>query len=83
EKLCTKILTSQEWQALYIREHKTIIIPKDPPTIKQAIIWLGKLGGFTNRKSDKLPGTMTLWRGYENLKESIEILCIFIPQSCG
>lgn len=83
EKLCTKILTSQEWQALYIREHKTIIIPKDPPTIKQAIIWLGKLGGFMNRKSDKLPGTMTLWRGYENLKESIEILCIFIPQSCG
>lgn len=83
EESCSKILTSKEWQALYIREHKTIIIPKDPPTIKQAIIWLGKLGGFMNRKSDKLPGTMTLWRGYENLKESMEMLCLFIPQTYG
>ena len=79
EESCSKILNPKEWQALYIREHKTIIMPKDPPTIKQAIIWLGKLGGFMNRKSDKLPGTMTLWRGYENLKESMEILCLLIP----
>lgn len=27
-----------------------------------------------NRKSDNLPGSMTLWRGYENLKESIVML---------
>ncbi len=83
EELCTKILSLEEWQALYIREHKALIIPKDPPTIKQAIIWLGKLGGFMNRKSDKLPGTMTLWRGYENLKDSMDMLCLFIPQNCG
>ena len=38
EESCGKILTSKEWQALYIREYKTTIIPKDPPTIKQAII---------------------------------------------
>lgn len=69
----SKILTSQEWQTLYIREHKTIFIPKDHPTMKQVIIWLGKLGGFMNRKSDKLPGTMTLWRSYENLTEIIYI----------
>ena len=35
-----------------------------------------------NRKSDKLPGAMTLWRGYENLKESMEMLCLFTPQIC-
>ncbi|WP_341752783.1 IS4 family transposase [Candidatus Tisiphia endosymbiont of Dioctria rufipes] len=74
---------SQEWQTLYIREHKTISIPKAPPTMKQAIIWLDKLGGFMNRKSDKLPGTMTLWRGYENLTESIEILSIFSSKIVG
>ncbi len=83
QEVCTKILTSQEWQTLYIREHKTIFIPEEPPTMKQAIIWLGKLGGFMNRKNDKLPGTMTLWRGYENLTESIEILSIFLSQNCG
>lgn len=83
EESCSKILTVQEWHALYIREHKTLLIPEEPPTIKQAISWLGKLGGFMNRKSDKLPGTMTLWRGYENLKESIHMMYIFNLQSCG
>ena len=56
EEACTKILSSEEWTALYIREHKTLLIPEEPPTIKQVVIWLGKLGGFINRKSDKLPG---------------------------
>ena len=74
EEPCTKILTPQEWQALYMREHQTILLPEEPPTIKQAIIWLGKLGGFLNRKSDKLPGTTTLWRGYENLNQSMKML---------
>ncbi|MCM1001617.1 MAG: IS4 family transposase, partial [Wolbachia endosymbiont of Melophagus ovinus] len=66
---CTKILSNEEWKALYIREHRIATLPEEPPNIKQAVIWLGKLGGFMNRKSDNLPGTMTLWRGYENLKE--------------
>ncbi len=58
-------------------------LPEEPPNIKQAIIWLGKLGGFMNRKSDNLPGSMTLWRGYENLKESIVMLHIITSQNCG
>ena len=82
EEACTKILSSEEWKTLYIREHKTALIPEEPPTVKQVIVWLGKLGGFMNRKSDKLPGTMTLWRGYENLKESMAMLGIIIPQNC-
>ena len=58
-------------------------LPEKPPTMKQAIIWLGKLGGFLNRKNDKLPGTMTLWRGYENLKQSMEMVDIFNAQTSG
>lgn len=83
EETCTKILTSQEWKVLYMREHQTILLPAKPPTIKQAILWLGKLGGFLNRKNDKLPGTMTLWRGYENLKQSIEMFTLFASHTCG
>jgi hypothetical protein len=83
EEICTHILSPEEWKTLYIREHKSSSLPKFPPTIRQAIIWLGKLGGFMNRKNDKFPGTMTLWRGYENLKESILMLYIIKPQSCG
>ena len=83
EEPCIKILTSQEWETLYRREHRTMALPEKPPTMKQAIIWLGKLGGFLNRKNDKLPGTMTLWRGYENLKQSMEMVDIFNAQTSG
>lgn len=83
EEPCTKILTSQEWKALYMREHQTILLPEEPPNIKQAIIWLGKLGGFLNRRNDKLPGTLTLWRGYESLQESMKMFSILNSQNCG
>ncbi len=83
EEPCFKILTSQEWETLYRREHRTMALPEKPPTIKQVVIWLGKLGGFLNRKNDKFPGTMTLWRGYENLKQSMEMVDIFNTQTCG
>lgn len=83
EETCTKILTSQEWKSLYMLEHQSTLLPEDPPTVKQVIIWLGKLGGFLNRKHDKLPGTLTLWRGYENLQQSMKMLSILAPQNCG
>jgi hypothetical protein len=83
EEICTKILTSPEWKALYMHEHQTILLPEEPPTIKQALIWLGKLGGFLNRKNDKWPGALTLWRGYENLRQSMKMLAILRPQNCG
>ncbi|WP_272927897.1 IS4 family transposase, partial [Legionella pneumophila] len=74
---CTQILSQEEWQILYIRKHQTTQVPQKPPNIKQALIWLGKLGGFLNRKNDSLPGAMTLWRGYEELQQSIMMLRIF------
>ena len=83
EEDCSKVLSKEEWQTLYCRANRTSIPLQRPPTIKQAIIWLGKLGGFMNRKGDKLPGPMTLWRGYEILKESITMLFILKPQTCG
>lgn len=82
-EVCTTILSQDEWRVLYIREHKTNKLPDKPPNIKEAIIWLGKLGGFMNRKCDGLPGSMTLWRGYENLKESLIMLSILDNTTCG
>ncbi|WP_265033742.1 IS4 family transposase [Wolbachia endosymbiont (group A) of Sicus ferrugineus] len=82
-EICTKILSNEEWKVLYMREYRVATLPEEPPNIKQAIIWLGKLGGFMNRKSDNLPGSMTLCRGYENLKESIVMLHIMTSQNCG
>ena len=36
-------------------------------TIGQAVLWIGRLGGHLNRKSDGMPGVRTLWRGLHDL----------------
>ena len=65
---CDAILDSDQWQALYIYIHGQR--PTDSmklPTIKEAVLWIGRLGGHLNRKRDGMPGVRTLWRGWRDL----------------
>lgn len=65
---CTIVLTESEWQVLWLRFAKkplTAAVP--PPTLKQAMLWIGRLGGHMNRKRDGMPGVRTLWRGFRDL----------------
>ena len=41
-------------------------------TVKEFTLALGRLGGHLNRKSDGLPGWITLWRGWERLHTMLE-----------
>jgi len=41
-------------------------------TVRDVALALGKLGGHLNRKSDGLPGWLTLWRGYLQLQALVE-----------
>ena len=66
---CITVLTSIEWQALYMRIHKTSVIPKSPPSTYQAIRWIAQLGGFLGRKSDGEPGIVVIWRGWQRLQD--------------
>jgi len=66
---CTTILTTVEWQALYMRIHKTTKFPKIPPSVHQAIRWIAQLGGFLGRKSDGEPGITAIWRGWQRLQD--------------
>jgi hypothetical protein len=36
-------------------------------TVGQAVLWIGRLGGHLNRKSDGMPGVRTLWKGLRAL----------------
>ena len=36
-------------------------------TLGQAVLWIGRLGGHLNRKSDGMPGVRTLWKGLRAL----------------
>ena len=66
---CSTVLTPIEWQALYMRIHKTSILPKSPPSTHQAIRWIAQLGGFLGRKSDGEPGIVAVWRGWQRLQD--------------
>jgi len=69
EMSCTAILAEHEWQALYIRIHRTSTIPLEPPTVHQVVRWIGQLGGFLGRKHDGEPGITVIWRGWQRLQD--------------
>ncbi len=41
-------------------------------TLKQAVLWIGRLGGHLNRKGDGMPGVRSLWRGLRDLGLLVE-----------
>jgi hypothetical protein len=69
EAPCTSILAAHEWKALYTTIHRTPLIPDKPPTVRQAVRWIGQLGGFLARKGDGEPGITVLWRGWSRLAD--------------
>jgi hypothetical protein len=68
---CTIILENQEWQALYCVVKRTKKLPKNPPTLIEAVLLMAKLGGFLARKGDGKPGVKVIWRGYQKLNEGL------------
>ena len=74
---CTTVLSESEWKALFCRINGTTICPENPPTVREAIRWIGQLGGFLRRKQDKEPGVTALWRGWQRLTESVVMWSVF------
>ena len=72
EASCEMILAEHEWKALYLKIHRTTAFPDTPPTIRQAVRWIGQLGGFLGRKGDGEPGITVIWRGWQRLQDIAE-----------
>jgi hypothetical protein len=64
---CNKVLEDHEWKALYCYINKTKQVPEDPPSVRETIRMIAKLGGFLGRKHDGEPGMTYIWRGWEKL----------------
>jgi hypothetical protein len=78
---CTVILTATEWQALYMRIHRTNSLPPAPPTVRQAVRWIAQLGGFLGRKRDGEPGITAIWRGWQRLQDMADTWYLVKEQS--
>lgn len=69
EQPCTLVLSEDEWRALQTRiQKKPPPVNAPPPTLRQAVLWIGRLGGHLGRKSDGMPGVRTLWKGWRDLQ---------------
>ena len=80
---CEVVLTKEQWAVLYMLIHKENKIPKKPPTLAEAVKWIGKLGGHLGRTSDGPPGLKTVWLGYQRLCDAINIYEIFNETNLG
>lgn len=85
DRPCTAVLTTTEWQALYLRIQRTTSLPETPPTTYQAIRWIARLGGFLGRRADGEPGITVLWRGWVRLQDMAATWSLVKDQSprCG
>lgn len=69
EVACTEVFEQHEWQALVCTLEQRATPPKTPPSLREAVRMVARLGGFLGRKGDGEPGVKTLWRGLMRLED--------------
>jgi hypothetical protein len=77
------ILTNEQWVVLYMLIHKSHEIPNEPPSLKEVVAWIGRLGGHLGRKSDGPPGLKAVWQGYKRLCDATELFEITRIKNLG
>ena len=73
EAPCTLVLVEHEWHALYAKIQRATTFPAQPPTVRQAVHWIARLGGFLDRRRDGEPGIIVIWRGWQRLQDIADI----------
>lgn len=66
---CTALLDADEWRALCCLLQHTSLPPPTPPSLRDAVRGIARLGGFLGRPHDGEPGPATLWRGFQRLHD--------------
>jgi len=72
---CSVFFEECEWKAL-VCYHTEDIPPDKPPTLKESVLMVAKLGGFLGRKGDGMPGVKKMWKGLQKLDYIVEMWLI-------
>lgn len=71
ETPCEPAVSAEEWEVLRRHFQPQETLPRQAPTLRQAMRWIGRLGGFLARKGDGEPGVKVLWRGLRQLQAMV------------
>ncbi|NRA63346.1 MAG: IS4 family transposase [Pseudobacteriovorax sp.] len=71
---CTAELQEIEWQTLLVLDRKSKKASYKFPSNLEAITMIAKLGGYQARRSDPPPGPIVIWRGWQKLMNSVEVV---------
>ncbi len=83
---CDNFLMKSEWKAAWWLLHRKSVkegkmsrddMPKEAPTLREAIHWIAGNGGFLRRKGDGEPGLLTFWRGWNRVSTGAEMFEFF------
>ncbi|MCS6863049.1 MAG: IS4 family transposase, partial [Abditibacteriales bacterium] len=81
ERSCRAILEAHEWEELYCFIHRKAEPPTEPPTLGEAVRWIGRLGRFLGRQGDGEGGIVVMWRGLQRLHDIAATWQIVRPQA--
>jgi hypothetical protein len=76
---CTVFFEEAEWKALVTFITKDPYAPKQPPSLREAMLMIASLGGFLGRKSDGNPGTKSIWLGLQRMDDITATWKVLIP----
>ena len=74
DRPAAEVFSAVEVQVLHLRVTKALPPAGPPPTLREVVRLLGRLGGHLGRTGDGEPGVLVLWRGWMRLYESVEML---------
>lgn len=69
----TAAFAPEELEALHVLTREGVP-PKEPPTLKEAVRMVAKLGGHLGRKRDGEPGMTVMWRGWLQLYIAVHVV---------
>ncbi len=72
EARCDSVLSTPEWQVLWVTVERRRRLPKRAPTVQWAYRALGRLAGWHDSKHTGRMGWESFWRGWEKLMEHME-----------
>jgi hypothetical protein len=69
----TAVFSNAEIEALYVRLYQQRP-PAAPPSVREVVRLIGRIGGHLGRKCDGEPGMTVLWRGWLRLYEDVRVI---------